>query len=223
MSYTLLVVDYDGIIREQVAAQLASAYKVLEAESAEKALSLFQSQPIDLVVTDLALPTKTGLDLLKEVRAQSAIPVLFLSTRDSVEDQLQAYENGADDYIVKPCDLRVLTLKVARILERAYPDGVADSGVLTYEQLAVDKLARLVKVGEELIPFRPKEFDLLVFFMENPGQAMERNRILDAVWGVDFFGDTRVVDTHVKKIRKKIAPYSKLIQTVFGVGYKYEK
>jgi len=223
VSYTLLIVDYDGIIREQVASHLRQKHKVLEADSAEKALSLFQNQRVDLLLTDMVLPTKNGIELLREVRSQSAVPIVFLSARDAVEDQLQAFEFGADDYIVKPYDLKLLALKVDRILARCYPDGIADSGLLTYENLEVDKQSRLVKIGDVYIPFRPKEFDLLVFLMENEGTALDRDRILDAVWGMDFFGDVRVVDTHVKKVRKKIAPYSKLIQTVFGIGYKYEK
>lgn len=222
MSYTLLIVDHDNVIREQVADYLSSKHKVLEESSAEKALSLFQSQRVDCLITDLVLPAKSGLDLLKEIRSQSDIPIAVLSARDGVEDQIQAYESGADDYVSKPCDLKLLALKLERLLERCYPEGIKDQHLLAYETLEINKLSRIVKIEGEAVAFRPKEFDLLALLMDNAGIAMDRDRILDAVWGVDYFGDSRVVDTHVKKIRKKIAPYSKQIQTVFGIGYKFE-
>jgi len=223
LSYNLLIVDHDSIIREQVSSYLGSKFTIVEADSAEKGLLLFNSQRVDLILTDLALPMKSGLDLLREVRSQSNIPVVFLSLRDAVEDQVQAYENGADDYIVKPYDFKLLLLKLSSLLQRCYPDGIAESHVLNYGELEVNKQSRIVKLAGTEVPFRPKEFDLLALFMENPGAVLDRDRILDAIWGVDYFGDSRVVDTHVKKVRKKIGPYNQQILTVFGVGYKFEK
>ena len=221
MSFTLLVVDHDSIIREQVATYLNHKYQVLEADSGEKALSLMQSQPVDMIVLDLVLPLKSGLDLLKEVRGYSDLPIIFLTTRNGMEDQISAYEAGADGYILKPCDLKLLSLKIGNVLKRTYPGGVENRQVLVHGELEVNKQSRIVKLSQEAVPFRPKEFDLLVFLMDHAGSALDRDKILDAIWGVDYFGDSRVVDTHVKKIRKKIGPYATDIQTVFGVGYKF--
>ncbi|MCL1949650.1 MAG: response regulator transcription factor [Turicibacter sp.] len=223
MGYTLLVVDHDAIIREQVAGHLRSKYTVLEGDSAEKALAIFQSQRIDLVVADLVLPAKSGLELVREIRSQGQTPIAALTIRDGAEDQIQAYEAGVDDFIAKPCDLRLLSLKIGRLLDRCYPNGIEERHLLIYDTLEVNKLSRIVRLGGEEVPFRPKEFDLLVLLMENAGTVMDRDRILDAIWSVDYFGDSRVVDTHVKKIRKKIGPYARQVATVFGVGYKFEK
>lgn len=222
MRFNILVVDYDSIIREQVSSQLGINHEIIQSDSAERALVLFQSLRIDLILTELALPQKSGLDFLKEIRSQSSIPIIVLSNRGTSEDQIQAFESGADDYITKPCDLKVLNYKLSRILEWSYPHGVKEKNILIFKTLCVNKQSRIVQIDKKNVAFRPKEFELLAFLMENMDSVLNRDQILDRIWGVDYFGDSRVVDTHIKKIRKKIGSYARQISTVFGVGYKFE-
>ena len=220
--YKILVAEDETKIREILVDLLDDYYEVLEARDGEEALRVFHSQQIDLVCLDLMMPGKDGYAVLKEIRAVSKVPVMILSARSSVEDQIKGYNLKVDDYVTKPFDNQILLAKVNRLLARTHEEDEMEEFELAFEGLVVNKLSRTVRINNEITDFRPKEFDLLVFLIENHRIALDRDRILDAVWGIDYFGDTRVVDTHIKKIRKKLTPYSKYIHTVFGVGYKFE-
>ena len=220
--YKILVAEDETKIREILVDLLDDYYEVLEARDGEEALRVFHSQQIDLVCLDLMMPGKDGYGVLKEIRTVSKVPVMILSARSSVEDQIKGYNLKVDDYLTKPFDDQILLAKVNRLLARTHEEDEMEEFELAFEGLVVNKLSRTVRINNELTDFRPKEFDLLVFLIENHRIALDRDRILDAVWGIDYFGDTRVVDTHIKKIRKKLTPYSKYIHTVFGVGYKFE-
>ena len=147
---------------------------------------------------------------------------MILTARSSVEDQVKGYDLKVDDYITKPFENKILLAKINRLLARTNEEDEVTTYELAFDGLVVNKLSCTVRIDNELIDFRPKEFDLLVFLIENHRIALDRDRILDAVWGIDYFGDTRVVDTHIKKIRKKLGNYARYIHTVFGVGYKFE-
>ncbi|MDE5978097.1 MAG: response regulator transcription factor [Turicibacter sp.] len=220
--YKVLVAEDEIKIREILVDFLSDDYEVIEAKDGEEALRLFHSQQIDLVLLDLMMPGKDGFSVLKEIRLVSKVPMMILTARSSVEDQVKGYDLKVDDYVTKPFDHQILLAKINRLLARANEDDDVETYEFAFDGLVVNKLSRTVRIDNELVDFRPKEFDLLVFLIENHRIALDRDRILDAVWGIDYFGDTRVVDTHIKKIRKKLGRYSKYLHTVFGVGYKFE-
>ncbi|HAX73035.1 MAG TPA: DNA-binding response regulator [Firmicutes bacterium] len=222
IKYKVLVAEDETKIREILADLLSDYYEVIEARDGEEALRLFHSQQIDLVLLDLMMPGRDGFSVLKEIRTVSKVPVMILSARSSVEDQIKGYDLKVDDYLTKPFENQIILAKINRLLARTNEDDEVEAYELAFDGLVVNKLSRTVRIDNELIDYRPKEFDLLVFLIENHRIALDRDRILDAVWGIDYFGDTRVVDTHIKKIRKKLGAYSKYIHTVFGVGYKFE-
>jgi len=221
MKYKVLVADSDSVMRETLVNYLEEFFEVIATNSSEEALSLFNSQQIDLVLLDVVMPNIDGFELIKEIRKVSQVPIMVLTSRLNIEEQLKAYDLGVDDYLLKPCDIKLVIAKIKRLLFRVY-DETAMNQTLAFDKLVVNKLARTVRIDNKLVTFRPKEFDLLVFLIENEGIALDRDRILDAVWGIDYFGDTRVVDSHIKKIRKKLDVYAKCIHTIFGIGYKFE-
>ena len=221
MKYKVLIADYDALIRETLATCLKEYFEISVVDSGEKALKLFYSQPFELILLDVDFHGHDGFEIIKEMRKESQVPIMVYSARASVGDQIQGYGLGVDDYISKPCEISLILAKMQRILSRTYQE-VEEVHELSFDQLVINKLSRTVKIEDEFINFRPKEFDLLIFLIDNQGVALNRDRILDAVWGIDYFGDTRVVDTHVKKIRKKLGKYAKCIHTIFGVGYKFE-
>ncbi len=222
VKYKVLVAEDETKIREILTDLLDDYFEVLEAKDGDEALRVFHSQQIDLVLLDLMMPGKDGFTVLKEIRVVSKVPIIILSARSSVEDQIKGYDLKVDDYITKPFDNKIVLAKANRLLARTNEEPEMEEYELAFEGLVVNKLSRTVRINNEVVDFRPKEFDLLVFLIENHRIALDRDRILDAVWGIDYFGDARVVDTHIKKIRKKLAAYSKYIHTVFGVGYKFE-
>ncbi len=222
VKYKVLVAEDETKIREILTDLLDDYFEVLEAKDGDEALRVFHSQQIDLVLLDLMMPGKDGFTVLKEIRVVSKVPIIILSARSSVEDQIKGYDLKVDDYNTKPFDNKIVLAKANRLLARTNEEPEMEEYELAFEGLVVNKLSRTVRINNEVVDFRPKEFDLLVFLIENHRIALDRDRILDAVWGIDYFGDARVVDTHIKKIRKKLAAYSKYIHTVFGVGYKFE-
>lgn len=202
IKYKVLVVEDELKIREILVDCLMDDYEVIEAKDGLEALRLFHSQQFDLVLLDVMMPEKDGFSVLKEIRLVSKVPVIMLTARSSVEDQVRGYDLKVDDYVTKPFDNQVLLAKVHRLLSRINEDDEVETYELAFDGLVVNKLSRTVRVDNELMDFRPKEFDLLVFLIENHRIALDRDRILDAVWGIDYFGDTRVVDTHIKKFEK---------------------
>ena len=221
--YKILIIEDDEHINNLVATLLeANGYQTLSAYSCEDGMMMYASHRPDLVVLDLGLPDQDGMTFLKRLRKDSLTPVIVLSARSDEKDKVEALDMGANDYVTKPFDNKVLVAKINRLLARVNEEDEVEIYELAFDGLVVNKLSRTVRIDNELIDFRPKEFDLLVFLIENHRIALDRDRILDAVWGIDYFGDTRVVDTHIKKIRKKLGTYAKYIHTVFGVGYKFE-
>lgn len=192
-------------------------YQVINAMDGEAALSVFREkkQQIDLVLLDLMLPDISGYTILKEIRKMSEVPVIILSARSAVADQMSGFEKGADDYITKPFTLGLVKLHIEAVLKRA---GKMRNR-LEYKDLQVDLSGQLVYRKEELMETTKKEFDLLVYFMEHIGIVLPRNMIIDAVWEYDYTGDIRTIDTLVKQLRKKLGEECNYIRTVYGVGY----
>ena len=192
-------------------------YLTEKAMTGNEAVAVFKEKKneIDLVLLDLMLPDISGYTVLKEIRKISEVPVIILSARSAVADQMSGFEKGADDYITKPFSLALVKLHIEAVLKRA---GIRRD-ILVYENLQIDKMSQKIYVKDKIIETTKKEFDLLLFFVEHQGVVLDRNKILDAVWEYDYTGDIRTVDTLVKQLRRKLGEECNYIHTVYGVGY----
>ncbi len=188
-----------------------------KAMTGNEAVAVFKEKKneIDLVLLDLMLPDISGYTVLKEIRKISEVPVIILSARSAVADQMSGFEKGADDYITKPFSLALVKLHIEAVLKRA---GIRRD-ILVYENLQIDRMSQKIYVKDKIIETSKKEFDLLLYFVEHQGVVLDRNKILDAVWEYDYTGDIRTVDTLVKQLRRKLGEECNYIHTVYGVGY----
>lgn len=192
-------------------------YLTEKAMTGNEAVAVFKENKneIDLVLLDLMLPDISGYTVLKEIRKISEVPVIILSARSAVADQMSGFEKGADDYITKPFSLALVKLHIEAVLKRA---GIRRD-ILVYENLQIDKMSQKIYVKDKIIETTKKEFDLLLYFVEHQGVVLDRNKILDAVWEYDYTGDIRTIDTLVKQLRRKLGEECNYIHTVYGVGY----
>lgn len=218
---TILVADDEFRIRKLLVDFLTREdYEVLEAQDGEETMDvLFDSDhDIDLVVLDVMMPKYDGWFVLEQIRDYSTVPVIMLTARSEEHDQLKGFRLGADDYVTKPFSPVVLVARIKRILEKQ------DRGneLLTFGVIKMDISAREVFVDGEKVELTPKEFELLRFFIKNKGIALSRDKILNAVWNYDYFGDLRTVDTHIKQLRSKLGDYAYYISTVRSVGYRLD-
>lgn len=195
-------------------------FNVFEASNGEEGLFIFSTQKIDLVLLDIMMPVMDGFTMLEKLREVSTVPVILLTAKGEEEDKLQGYDYGADDYITKPFSPKVLIAKVKALLKRSRED--LDSSSQEFNGLTINKLSHEVKVNGKEITLSPKEYELLIYLVTNEGIALSRDNILDNVWGLDYYGDIRTVDTNVKRLREKLLDKSNLIVTVRGSGYKFE-
>lgn len=225
MNYSILVVDDEPHMRRLIRIYLENAgYHVVESEDGEQALEQMDHQFVHLVVLDLMMPGMDGWETCSEIRSkQSSIPILMLTARTAIEDKVAGLAMGADDYLTKPFDGRELIARVQALLRRSY----SKSDLVDFEavSLKIDSLGRDVHVKNQVVPLTPKEFDLLLFLAQNKGRSFTREDLLDRIWGPDYEGNTRTVDSHVKNIREKLREAGieqNLILTVWGVGYKFE-
>lgn len=195
-----------------------NGYRIIQAEDGEQAIEKFKEfmHTIDIILLDIMLPKKNGYEVLKEIRRISTVPVIMLTAKAAVEDQLEGFESGADDYITKPYTLSIIKVHIEAILKRA---GKLKE-TMEYGDIRLELKSQKVFFKNEYIETTPKEFELLQYFMENQGIVLNRNRILDAVWGYYYVGDIRTVDTLVKQLRKKIKNCN-CIRSVYGVGYVF--
>jgi DNA-binding response OmpR family regulator len=218
---TILVVDDEPNIADLVELYLRrDGYRVVKAATGEEVAGAVRSHRPRLVVLDVGLPDIDGLEVCRRLRRTSAIPVIFLTARDTEIDRVLGLELGADDYVTKPFSPPELVARVKAVLRRA--DGTtATAELVQVGAVTIDAGRREVRVGEEPVAFTGKEFDLLKFLAERPGLAMSRQQILDGVWGHDWYGDARTVDVHIAQVRKKLSG-SVRIDTVRGVGYRLD-
>ena len=195
-------------------------FNVFEASDGEEGLIAFSNQKIDLVILDIMMPKMDGITMLEKLREVSTVPVILLTAKGEEEDKLQGYDYGADDYITKPFSPKVLIAKVKALLKRTRDN--LDSSYQEFNGLTINKLSHEVKVDGTEILLSPKEYELLVYLITNEGIALSRDNILDNVWGLDYYGDIRIVDTNIKRLREKLLSKSNCIVTVRGSGYKFE-
>ena len=218
----ILVVDDESRMRKLVRDFLVKKeYEVIEAENGEKALEIYQSvEDIALIILDIMMPKIDGWQVCKTIRKESKVPIIMLTAKSEEHDELMGFELGVDEYISKPFSPKILVARVDAILRRT--NKAAVDNIVKVGNIEVDKLAHIVKVCGNVIDLSFKEFELLVYFMENIGIALSRENILNAVWSYDYFGDARTIDTHVKKLRAKLTGDADYIKTIWGLGYKME-
>jgi DNA-binding response OmpR family regulator len=228
MPRTILVVEDETTLRETLADALeAEGFHVLQAADGRSALTQFRSDHPDLILLDLMLPELSGIEVCRIIRAESGVPIVMLTAKDSELDKVVGLELGADDYVTKPFSLRELSARIRALFrrsERATP--TAGPAVVDLGKVQVDLAGhRLLRDGESL-PIKPKAFELLAFLLRNPGQAFTRDQLLEHVWGYDYAGETRTVDVHVHWLRSTLeddAAAPKFIHTVRGVGYVFRR
>lgn len=215
----ILVVDDEAGIRSVIREYLESEnYDVIESSNGEEAINIALDNNIDLIIMDIMMPVLDGFSAAKEILKDKKIPVIMLSARSEEYDKLLGFDLGIDDYITKPFSPKEMVARVKAVLKRSY--NITDAFV--YDGLTVDFRAHTVKVDEKEVKVTPKEYELLCYFISNPRVALSREQLLAKVWGYDFFGDDRTVDTHIKMLRNNLGTYRNLITTVRSVGYKFE-
>lgn len=217
----IMVVEDEERLRKLIKKYLLlEGYHVLEAANGMEAMDIFQSETVDLMVLDVMMPYKNGYEVARDVRKTSQVPIIMLTARSEEEDKLTGFDIGIDDYVTKPFSTRELMARIKALLKRT--NVTATSEKLDFGQVAIDTAARRILVGGQEVTFSPKEYDCLMYFVDNPNQALTREQILNRVWGFDYFGEDRTVDTVIKRLRKKLEEDGDRIQTVRGVGYRFE-
>lgn len=218
----VLVVDDEARMRKLVKDFLVKKdYKVMEAGDGEEAIELFfKNKDIALVILDVMMPKMNGWEVCREIRKYSKVPVIMLTAKTSEDDELTGFECGADEYISKPFSPKILVARVDAILRRTAKSD--ENGIMRAGFIELNKVAHIVKVNDREVELSFKEFELLVYFMENESIALSREQILNNVWNYDYFGDARTIDTHVKKLRAKLGKEADYIKTIWGMGYKFE-
>lgn len=220
--YKLLIVDDEVGIRELVKKYAVfEGYTVEEAEDGLSAIEKVKSDRFDIIIMDIMMPELDGFSSVREIRKFSNIPVIMLSARGESYDKIHGFETGADDYVTKPFSPKELMLRIKAVLSRAKQSAV-QGDIFEASNLKVDFSARLVYVEGNRIDLSPKEYDLLFFMVKNKGIALSRERLLSEVWGYDFYGDDRTLDTHIKLLRKSLGVCSEYIVTLRGMGYRFE-
>ena len=217
----VLIVDDEKGIRDVIKEYcLFENYEVVEAENGLEAIdTVNNNKDIDLIVLDIMMPKMDGYTTLKEIRKVSAVPVLLLSARSEEYNKLLSFELGVDDYVTKPFSPKELIARIKAITSRRNNN----TEKYVYKTLEIDYLGHKVTIDNKEIKLTPKEYDLLVLFVQNKSIALSRETLLSKVWGYDFFGDDRTIDTHVKMLRNNLGKYRDLIVTVRAVGYKFEE
>ena len=219
--FKILVVDDEVRMRKLLRDFLStSGYEVVEAENGQKALEVFNiNADINLIILDVMMPVLDGWSTLREIRKTSKVPVIMLTARGEERDELFGFELGVDEYISKPFSPKILVARVDALLKRCYPTSDL---VTSYDGIVIDTDAHIVTIDGQNADLSMKEFELLKFLIDNKGSALSREKILNHVWNYDYYGDSRTIDSHIKKIRKKLGKKGEHIQTIRGLGYKFE-
>ena len=218
----ILVVDDESRMRKLIRDFLErEGYQILEAADGIDAMDIFyENRDIALMILDVMMPRMDGWAVCREVRQNSTMPIVMLTARSEERDELKGFELGVDEYIAKPFSPKILVARVNALLKRA--GGVSAEGHMSAGGIEINKAAHLVQIDGQEVELSVKEFELLVYFIENQKIALTREKILNNVWNYDYFGDARTIDTHVKKLRSKLGDKGNCIKTIWGMGYKFE-
>ena len=218
----ILVVDDESRMRKLLKDFLSTkGHHILEAEDGEKALEVFEENrnKVKLVLLDVMMPKLDGWSVLRKIRQESNLPVIMLTARGEEQDELFGFELGVDEYIAKPFSPKILVARVETILKRVYGDT---KQIKDYDGITIDQEGRTVKVDGKPIDLSLREYELLKYLLDNENIALSRDKILNNVWNYDYYGDSRTIDSHIKKIRHKLGKKGKYIETIRGIGYKFE-
>lgn len=222
----LLIVDDEEKIRQLISKYAVfEGYEVAGAEDGMQAVSMARDGRYDLIIMDIMMPELDGFSAAKEIRKTSSVPIIFLSARGEEYDKIHGFELGIDDYVVKPFSPRELMMRVGAVLRRAQTEKPSPTAheCVVIQGMTVDFTARQVTIDGFALDLSPKEYELLFYMVRNRGIALTRDRLISEVWGYDFFGDDRTLDTHIKLLRKQLGAYARYITTLRGVGYRFEK
>ena len=221
-SLKVLMVDDESRMRKLVSDFLTrKGYEVIEAGDGEEAIDKFyEDKDIALIILDVMMPKMNGWDVCKEIRKNSNVPIIMLTAKSDEASELNGFDCGADEYISKPFSPKILTARVDALIRRSY--SIDSSEIIDVGGIIINNAAHIVKINDEEIELSFKEFELLTYFVDNKGIALSREKILNNVWNYDYFGDARTIDTHVKKLRKKLGDKGDYIKTIWGMGYKFE-
>ena len=222
---TILICDDDPVVHESLAIYLDNDnFAHLDAYDGKESLEKVEESNVDLILLDVMMPEMSGLDVCREVRKTHTTPIIMLTAKGEEIDKIVGLELGADDYIVKPFSPREVIARIKAVLRRADDQPAVQSTSIHYDGLDINLNNYSVRINGESIPFTPKEVEILYLLASHPGQVYNREKILETIWGLEYNGDSRTVDTHIKRIRQKVtfdnAAWS--IQTIYGVGYKFE-
>ncbi len=225
--YQLLVVDDEAKIREVIREYAEfNDFEVTEAEDGMVAVGLCNVKDFDIIIMDIMMPRLDGFSACKEIRKTKDIPIIMLSARSEEYDKLFGFELGIDDYVIKPFSPKELMARVNAVIARRAAQAPKaqeePADTLDFEGLSINMAGRIVTVDGEKIELTPKEYELLFYLVENKNIALSRDKLLSDIWGYDFFGDDRTIDTHIKNLRNSLGPYRDFIVTLRGVGYKFE-
>lgn len=215
----ILVVDDEKLIREVIKEYgISEGYQVLEAENGINALEIIKKENIDAIILDIMMPKLDGFSTYKEIKKIKNIPTIILSARGDEYDKLLGFDLGIDDYLTKPFSPKELIARIKAITKR----NKQETDKFIYKGLIIDFKGYTIEIDKKEIKVTPKEFEILTYLIKNKNIAISREALLSSVWGYDFFGDDRTIDTHVKMLRNNLGKYRDLITTVRGVGYKFE-
>ena len=221
---TLLIVDDESRIRSLIAKYAAfEGYQTEEAENGMQAVEMCREKHYDLIIMDVMMPELDGFSAVREIRKHDNVPVIMLSARGEEYDRIHGFELGIDDYVVKPFSPRELMMRVSAVLKRSGGEEKQGEDIVTLGDLTVNFTARRVTVAGKELDLSPKEYELLFYMIRNRGIALTREKLISEVWGYDFYGDARTLDTHVKLLRKSLGRYSDYIVTLRGMGYRFEE
>ena len=223
MPKKILIVEDEANIRELLRLYLErEGYTVLEAENGVEGIKKWKSDKPDMLLLDVMMPVMDGWQVCREIRAESDVPIIMLTAKGETADRVSGLEMGADDYIVKPLEMPEVIARVRAVFRRIAPDDAPEK--LSFDNLVIDKQAYDLVIKGKRVDAPPKEIELLYFLASSPNRVFTRAQLLDEVWGFDYFGDTRTVDVHVKRLREKLEGVSDKweLKTVWGVGYKFE-
>lgn len=223
--YRILVVDDESQIRMIIRKYAEfEGYTVTEAENGQQAVDLYakNKDAFDIIIMDVMMPVLDGFSAVEEIRKIGNTPVLMLSARSEEYDRIHGFELGIDDYVPKPFSPKELMMRVGAIMNRVHASSEGNREVFTAEGLKIDFTSRVVTIDGKRTDLSPKEYELLFYLVKNRNIALTRDKLISNVWGYDFYGDDRTLDTHIKLLRKSLGPYSKFIVTLRGVGYRFE-
>lgn len=223
MSYKVLLAEDERALRTIVSAYLSSkGFDIDAVSNGEEAIDAVNRKVYDIIVLDIMMPKRSGLEVCQEIRKKYDVPIIFLTALNKEYDIVNGYEVGADEYITKPVSMPVLEAKIKALIKR-YCGLVVQNGIIRAGALTIDVSRRMVTVDDKVISLAPKEYEMLIYFMENKNQVLSRDQILNYVWGPEYDGYDRAVDTHIKNLRAALGPCKNYIKTIIKTGYMWEE